>query len=228
MSERKGKKERDGNYPKCRSLLFSAEQEKRRLWGPSCWNKLMMYMFTRGCLAEKKEVRKNVCGGLRWVSFSKCQSQIQQHAIARAHQLMQEVHENRSTKLRLTGWKIKRVRVSLQSQLPHAHHFVTHTHFSMTLLRFSAKLPVEVWWEKSHWGREERSLVLWDTYIHTQGVDRSDIWSCLTEQEKSEKRRGKEKKGGEERRGKSLPGFHAFCLLRLSGFEEITVECLAC
>ncbi len=110
---------------------------------------------------------------------------------------MQEVHENRSTKLRLTGWKIKRVRVSLQSQLPHAHHFVTHTHFSMTLLRFSAKLPVEVWWEKSHWGREERSLVLWDTYIHTQGVDRSDIWSCLTEQEKS--KRGEEKKRREER-----------------------------
>lgn len=70
------------------------------------------------------------------------------------------------------------------------------------------------------------------THTHTahsrQGVDRSDIWSCLTGQEKIKKKRGEEKKGREERRGKSLPGFHAFCLLHLSGFEEITTECLAC
>lgn len=47
-------------------------------------------------------------------------------------------------------------------------------------------------------------------------------------EKKNKKKRGEEKKRREERRGKSLPGFHAFCLLHLSGFEEITAECLAC
>lgn len=95
MSERKGGKEGEGNYPKCSSLLFSAEQEKRRLWGPSCWNKLMMYMFTRGCLDEEK-------GSVwRFIFFGKMsQCQVQGRAIAPAHQLMQEVHENRSTELK--------------------------------------------------------------------------------------------------------------------------------
>lgn len=177
-------------------------------------------------------------------SLAKRQCQVQGHAIARTHQLMQEVHKNRSTKLRLTGLKIKK---EWDWEFHSSHNFhmliiLLHTHFSMTLLRFSAKLrlclPVEVWWEKSHWGREARSLVLWDTYVcvythtHTaqsrRGVDRSDIWSCLTGQEKSKKKRGEENKRREERRRKSLPGFHAFCLLHLSGFEEITAECLAC
>lgn len=151
-----------------------------------------------------------------FIFFRKLPCQVQGRAVAWTHQLMQEVHETDQQSCVSPAKKIKkrmRVRVSIQSQLPHAHHFVTHTHFSMTLLRFSAKLrlclPVEVWWEKSHWGREERSLVLWDTCTHThthtphsrQGVDRSDIWSCLTGREKKqkEKRRGKEKKGREER-----------------------------
>lgn len=127
---------------------------------------------------------------------------------------------NRAAFHRIKKKKRMRVRVSIQSHLPHPHHFVAHTHFSMTLLRFSAKLrlclPVEVWWEKSHWGREERSLVLWDTCIHThtphsrQGVDRSDIWSCLTGQEKKTKKEERKRKEGKRGEGRACQGSMAF------------------
>lgn len=174
-------------------------------------------------------------------SFAKRQCQVQVHAIARTHQLMQEVHENRSAKLRLTGWKIKKsesesftpVTTSTCSSFCYTH--TSPWHFSVSqqnsgfafLSRCDGRNPTE----------GEKSVALCceiRVYTHThtahsrQGVDRSDIWSCLTGQEKIKKKRGEEKKGREERRGKSLPGFHAFCLLHLSGFEEITAECLAC
>lgn len=145
MSERKGKKEGEGNYPKCSSLLFSAEQEKRRLWGPSCWNKLMMYMFTRGCLAEKKEVRKNVCGSLRWVYILSQKASVssgtchRSSTSANAGSPWKQISKAASNRLKNKKVRV-RVRVSLQSQLPHAHHFVTHTLLHDTSL-FLSKTP---------------------------------------------------------------------------------------